>query len=229
MFEDLAIYYRNSGWSRVTLMGNEPESAQGAFVSANFFPLMGVPPALGRWFTSDEELHRERVVILSHDLWVRRFGASRDVIGKTLPMVGANPRIIGVMPASFQFPARNAQFWAPITTNPHWGDPDLAKIDPQHSRGFYARWKAVARLKPGVSLAQAQTEVNTISQRLQADDHDPNRVRLKAFPLRITVSGDTELVLSVLTGAAVFLVLLIACVNVANLVLARGASHASEK
>jgi predicted permease len=229
-FEDIAAYYRNSGWSRVTLTNNgEPESVQGAFVSANTFPLMGIPPSLGRWFTSDEEVRGERVVILSRSLWVRGFGASRDVVGKILQINGVGSQIIGVMPATFQFPARDAQFWAPITTNSNWGDPGLTKTDPQRGRGFYARWKAVGRLRSGVSLAQAQAqaEINTISARLELADHDPNRGEVRARPLRASVSGNTKLVLFVLSGA-VFFVLLIACINVANLVLARGATRERE-
>ncbi len=226
-FEDVGVYYRDSGWSRVTLTGGEPESVQGAFVSANVLPMMGISPALGRWFSSGEESHSERVVILSHSLWVRRFGAARDVVGKTLQISGANWQIIGVMPANFQFPANDAQFWAPMTTNAYWGDPEFAKIDPQRSRGFYARWKAVARLRSGASLAQGQAEVNAISAQLELSDHDPNRGQVRAFPLRASVTGNAKRVLSLLSGA-VFFVLLIACANVANLVLARGAGRERE-
>jgi len=86
------------------------------------------------------------------------------------------------------------------------------------------RWKAVGRLRSGVSLAQAQTEISAIGARLELVDHDPQRGKVKALPLRTSVSGNTKLALSVLSGA-VFLVLLIACINVANLILARGAAR----
>jgi len=76
--------------------------------------MMGIRSSLGRWFTSDEETARERVVILSLSLWFGGFGASRDVVGKTLQINGANSQIIGVMPADFRFPAKDAQFWAPL-------------------------------------------------------------------------------------------------------------------
>jgi predicted permease len=226
-FEDVAVFYRNSGWSRVTLSGDEPESVQGAFVSSNFFPMVGISPVLGRWFTNDEEKHAERVIVLSHALWTRRFGASRDVIGKTLAIDGVPAQIIGVMPVTFQLPAADAEFWAPITTNVHWGDPAVNIVDPQYAGGFYERWKAIGRLRPGTSLATAQTEISTISKRLALDDHDPNRDDVKLFPVRVTISGDTKLVLSVMSGAVLF-VLLIACINVANLVLARGAARQHE-
>jgi hypothetical protein len=104
-FEDLAIYYRDSGYSRVTLTAAaEPESVQGAFVSANFFPLMGVSPLLGRAFTPEEVTRRERIVLLSHGLWLRRFGGSPEAIGKTLQIDGMNSQVIGVMPRLFSFP-----------------------------------------------------------------------------------------------------------------------------
>src|SRR5581483_12069459 len=116
-FSKLAVYFRDSGVSRVTLGGSvEPEQVQGAFVSANFFPLMGITPALGRTFDIHEEVSQERVVLLSQSLWLRRFGGSLDVLGQTLQIDDRIFRIIGVMPASFQFPARDQMFWAPLTT-----------------------------------------------------------------------------------------------------------------
>ena len=209
-FEEKAVYYRNSGFSRVTLTGAEPEQVQGAFVSANFFTLMGVSPLLGRGITADEETRRERVVVLSHGLWSRRFGKSPDVLGKVLEIDGIPSQAIGVMPATFQFPARDSQFWAPITTNRYWGDPELLKIGPSHGRGFYARWRAIGRLRPGATPLEARTEMN-----------------VNVVPLRVNLSGNTRLAFGVLLGAVSF-VLLIACCNVANLVLARGAARERE-
>jgi predicted permease len=229
-FKDLAVYYRDTGYARVTLTAAaEPESVQGAFVSANLFRLMGVPPLLGRAFTPEEEARREHVVVLSHGLWLRRFGASRDVIGKTLQINGMDSQIIGVMPESFQFPARDQQFWAPITTNPYWNDPALTtNIDPRHTRNFYARWQAVARLKQGVSLQQAQAEMTAIFTRTERTDPDKNRgIGIRVTPLRVNLSGHTRRALAVLF-CAVFFVLLIACSNVANLVLERGAGRDRE-
>ncbi len=229
-FEGMAAYYRDSGFSQVTLTeASEPEFVQGAFVSANFFPLMGVSPLLGRVFTLEEETRQERVVILSHGLWVRRFGASPDVIGKTLQINGIASQVIGVMPATFQFPARDQQFWAPLTTNPGWGDPALTtNIDPRHIRLFYARWQAIGRLRPGVTLQQAQAEMNTIFRRINRADPDGNRgVGINVVPLRVNLSGNTRLAFVVLFSAVSF-VLLIACSNVANLMLTRGAVRERE-
>jgi putative ABC transport system permease protein len=229
-FEDMAFYYRDSGFSRVTLTANtEPELVQGAFVSTSFFSVMGVPPLMGRVFAADEERRGERVVILSHGLWLRRFGGSRGVNGKALQVNGIDSEIIGVMPERFQFPARDQQFWAPITTNPFWNDPQLTtNFEANRSHYFYARWQGLGRLKAGISLRQARTEMDTIFGRIKLADPDRNRgIGIRVVPLRVNVSGNTRLALLVLFGA-VFFVLLIACSNVANLVLARGATRQRE-
>jgi len=226
-FSELAIYYKNTGFSRVTLTGaGEPESVQGGFVSANFFSLLGSKPALGRTFTSDEESRRERVVVLSDRLWRRRFDSSPDAVGSTLDIDGASFQIIGVLPAVFQFPARETQFWAPLTTSRYWLE--RPGIDTAHARGFYARWNVIARLKPGIPLAQANAELRVVAKRLeQANPILNTGLGAAVVPLRVELSGSTQLALYVLLSA-VFFVLLIACANVANLILARGASRERE-
>ena len=228
-FENIAIYYRNTGISRVALTGaGEPEAVKAAFVSADFFPTMGIWPELGRTGTSEEELHQVHVVVLSHGLWLRRFGGSPEVIGKDLQIDGIESKVIGVMPASFQFPDKNQEFWAPITTNLSWQDPALTtKIDPRNTRFFFARWMVVGRLKTGVSLLQAQAEINSLFAHLAESDPDPNRAPVRVFPLCPNLSDNTRLALFVLFGAVIS-VLLIACSNVANLVLARGAGRTHE-
>jgi putative ABC transport system permease protein len=228
-FSDIAFYYRDSGFSNVTLtIGPEPESVQGAFVSSNLFPILGVAPALGRVFTSDEEIRRDRVVVLSHALWARRFGLSPHVIGTNIRIDGGSFQVIGVMPPIFQFPARDQQFWAPITTNRYWKDPSLTRIDPSHSRYAYERWQAVGRLAEGVRFDQAQAEMTTVLSRLSKSDPDPNRGSgLAVFPLHVTLAATTKRALVVLF-VAVFFVLLISCSNVANLMLARSAVRERE-
>jgi predicted permease len=226
IFEDMAVYYRLGGRARVTLTGAEPESIQGGFVSSNYLPLLGVSPLIGRWFTSGEEIRRERVIVLGHGLWTRRFGASTDVVGKSLQIDGNSAQVIGVMPATFQLPSRDVQFWAPITTNRYWGE--TVPPDPNFSRYAYAQWDAIARLKPGVTLEQAQAEMSAINARLELTAPDRNRAsKVNVIPLRVSLSGNTRLSLYVLFGAVSF-VLLIACSNVANLVLARGAARGRE-
>ncbi len=225
-FEDMAAYYRPGGYARVTLTGGEPETVQGGFVSAEFFPLMGVSPMVGRWFTSEEVNERERVVVLSQGLWMRRFGGSRDAIGNSLEIDGERARVIGVMPVTFQFPNRDVQFWMPVSTNRSWGE--MVPPDTEHSRGYWARWYVVGRLKSGVTIERAQAEMNAIHERLQREAPDPNRLsNMRVVPLRVELSENTRLAIYVLF-AAVCCVLLIACSNVANLVLARGAGRERE-
>lgn len=229
-FEDLAIYFRDSGFSRATLkIGTEPQQVQGAWVAANLFPMLGVGPEIGRTFTHEEELRQERVVVLSQRLWRQRFAGSRDVLGKTITINGSPSLVIGVMPEVFQFPARDQLFWAPITTNPYWADPDLTThIDPRHSAGFYQRWQVIGRLRQGVTLRAAQHETDMVLHQLAQDDPDANRVSaLRLETLHVKISGNTRLALIVLFIAVGF-VLLIACTNVANLFLARGTGRARE-
>jgi predicted permease len=228
-FQDVAAYYRDSGFSKVTLtIAGETESAQGAFVSANFFLLLGVPPALGRVFTPQDEIQRARVVVLSHGLWRRRFGGSQNAIGKVIPIDGVDSQIIGVMPAIFQFPARDQQFWAPLTTNRYWDDPVLTTgIDSSHTRYFFERWQAIGRLSSDVTMAQAQAEVNTVFRRSEPAFESNGTPGITLAPLRVTLTGNTRLALMVLFCAVSF-VLAISCANVANLMLARGATRERE-
>ena len=153
---------------------------------------MGISPTAGRWFTREEETERERVVVLSYGLWTRRFGGSPDVVGKTLEMDRIRARVIGVMPATFQFPNREVQFWAPMTINRYWGE--SIPYNPAHARGYFARWHVVGRLKPGVTIERAQAELNAISAGLQRESPDPNRLSsIQVLPLRLDLSGNTRL------------------------------------
>jgi putative ABC transport system permease protein len=229
-FEDLAIYFRDSGYSRATLkLGDEPQQVQGAWVAGNLFPMMGVGPEIGRVFTREEEARQERVVVLSHRLWLQRFAGSRDVIGKTITINGSPFLVLGVMPNVFQFPAGDQMFWAPMTTNPYWGDPALTiNIDPRHSAGFYQRWQVIGKLRNGTTLQAAQRDTDAVLRQLAQFDPDAFRVRaLRLAPLQVTISGNTRLTLTILFFAVGF-VLLIACTNVANLFLARGAARGRE-
>ncbi|MGH9626984.1 MAG: ABC transporter permease, partial [Bryobacteraceae bacterium] len=226
-FSQIAAYYRNTGWSRVTIGGTEqPEAVQAGFTTASFFTTMGIFPALGRVFDEAEEHHREPVAVLSAALWQRRFGRDPGMIGRTVEIDGRAFTVIGVMPREFQFPARETQLWLPITTNRSWDDRPLR--DGVHTRGYYMRWNVVGRLRSGATAGVASQYLERLKHQLASEDPDWNMgLAVKVVPLSIEVSGNARLGLFVLFGS-VCLVLLIACANVANLILARGTARARE-
>jgi putative ABC transport system permease protein len=216
-FEDIAA----SDPTVVTLTGGaEPEQVMSVRASANLFPLLGVTPMLGRTFTADEVQQKVRVVVLSHGLWQRRFGASPNVLGQTLEIDGVSSQVIGVMPEHFRGD-EGTPVWEPHTLFPDW---EAQKV--QRGTGS---WRVVGRLKPQVSLAQAQTEMNTIAERLAQAYPDANKgLGVNLVPLQLQYTGsNVRLALWMLFGAVV-LVLLIACTNVANLMLARGIARERE-
>jgi predicted permease len=226
-FEDMAVYYKNTGFSRVVIGGiQEPEAVQAGFTSANFFSLLGVLPKIGRVFTSDEEKSRDRVALISEPLWRRWFGSATDVIGKTLRVDDKLFTVIGVMPSAFQFPGTDTQLWMPITTHGRWSE--QMTRDPNHGRGFYMRWNMAARLKTRVSKEAAQAEMSRIVAQLEQQDPDLNMgAGVSVVPFRVEIAQSARLALLVLLGAVMF-VLLIACSNVANLMLARAAIRERE-
>jgi predicted permease len=222
IFTDLAICSR--GFPAVLTGGDEPERVMHDYVSANIFPLLGITPALGRTISPEDEQRRARVVVLSHGLWQRRFGGSPDVIGKTLEIDGQTSQVIGVMPADFYFPTKDTQFWEPVTAGGFW---ELVRAE-----RFLDTWRVVGRLKPHATFDQAQAEMNAIGQRL-AHTYPVTNDNFAGFgvnvvPLSVQFTGkNLRLALWILLGA-VFFVLLIACANVANLLLARGAARDRE-
>jgi putative ABC transport system permease protein len=216
-FEDIAA----SDPTVVTLTGAaEPEQVMSVRASANLFPLLGVAPMLGRTFTADEEQQRARVVVLSHGLWRRRFGASPDVLGQTLEIDGVSSQVIGVMPERFRS-GKETPIWEPHTLFPDW--------EAQKAQRGTGSWQVVGRLKPQVSLAQAQVEMSAIAQRLEQAFPVANKgLGVNLVPLQLQYTGsNVRLALWMLFGA-VALVLLIACTNVANLMLARGITRERE-
>src|SRR5262245_5249451 len=213
VFERMAAF-RTQGFTLTG--GGEPERVFGARVSADLFPLLGVAPALGRAFLPDEDrLGSPRVVVLSHGAWQRRFGADAAVIGKSLMLDGESFTVVGIMPPSFQFPPQALQ-------NELWVNVPFDAND-LNRRG----WRPlgmIARLKSGVSMDQANAELKTIAGRFPVSGPVPSAY---AVSLHEQVVGRVRRALLVLFGAVSF-VLLIACANVANLMLSHAASRQRE-
>jgi putative ABC transport system permease protein len=206
-----------------------PERVDGATVSSSLFELLGVKPELGRTFSSEEDKPgRDRVVMLGDGLWRRRFNADPSIVGKTVSIDGKDCTVVGVMPGGFQFPGNTgtilniftapaAQLWMP-----------LALTDRQWSERSSHYLQVIARLKPAVALAQAQTEMNSIEQQLvSAYPKDYIGTDVNFVSLHSQVIGTYRTSLLVLFGAVVA-VLLICCANVANLYLAQAASRQKE-
>ncbi|HEX8651892.1 MAG TPA: ABC transporter permease [Pyrinomonadaceae bacterium] len=221
VFEQIGVY-RTTGANLTG--GTEPERVQVAEVSAEFFPVLGIQPMVGRTFLPEEDrAGAAPSIVISHGLWQRRFGSDPNIMGKPLVLDGDSFTVIGIMPRSFNFPERPSQpveAWAPVGLNA--SQPGFIR------RGNHPGLTAIARLKPGVTFEQARANMEAVSRALGAQYPDTNAENTVTMTtLKEELTGDIRPALLVLLAGVAF-VLLIACTNVANLLLARAAARQKE-
>lgn len=205
-------------------LSDHAERIELAQTNANFFDIFGIKPQYGRLFIpQDEQAGHEPVVVLSNALWQRRFASDPSLVGKPITLDGRNYTVVGISPAGFQYPDKTEAWVPPLRLVPElWPSQDVAQT---RGMGYLT---AVALLKPGVSLPQASGEMETITARLRQQYPDTNNRRFnRVVSLHEHLVGDTNKLLYLLLGAVTF-VLLIGCANVANLLLASGASRQKE-
>ncbi|HEX9424745.1 MAG TPA: ABC transporter permease [Pyrinomonadaceae bacterium] len=218
VFDGLAAFY--NGDFNLSSAGSPPEFIQGAYITANLFQVLKISPSLGRLFASEEEqFGRHHVVLLSYGLWERRFAGDRDIVGREIKLGGESYTVTGVMPRGLPFfdNLPDVELWTPISFAPN----DNMATRNNHFINI------VGRLKAGVNAQQAQQDANAIAKTMY--EETPGEVDLGALvvPVQEQLAGDSRTGLLLLLGAVAF-VLLVACVNVANLLLARASARGKE-
>ena len=196
------------------------EPLEAAYVTSDFFSGLGVQPALGRSFTAEEAARGDRIAILSHALWKRRFAASPAVIGRSIRLEGRTAVVAGVLPQNFRPLSRDTELWMPHSASSFFAEMKDSR-DPKFG------WEVLGRLRPGISLAQAQAEMDGIAARTGAVYPRMRYAGIRVVPLLEQVTSKVRLGIELLF-AAVAGVLLIACANLGNLLLARAAGRARE-
>jgi len=215
-FQDMGAF-SNDGIN-LSLEGQSPELLISSAITASLFPTMGVQPFLGHGFSErNEQWGEHRVAILSYGLWQRSFGSDPNVVGRQVHLGGELYTIVGVMPREFRFFRRPVVIWTPMAFAPH---------DEMNTRGNHFIW-VVGRLKPGVTPQQADSDLNVIAARIAREFPENAGLGVRTQSIRENLAGNVRPALLAIFGAVLF-VLLVACVNLANLLLTRAAVRQKE-
>ncbi len=215
-FQDMGAF--SNGGISMSLEGHAPEMLTSASITAGVFPTLGVQPVLGHGFTErNEQWGEHRVAILGYGLWERSFGSDPNVVGRQVHLGGELYTVAGVMPKDFRFFKRPVVIWTPLAFAPN---------DNMNTRNNHFVW-VVGRLKPGVTPQQADSDLNVIAARVAKQFPENTGLGVRTQSIRDNLVGNVRPALLAIFGAVLF-VLLVACVNLANLLLTRAASRQRE-